>query len=119
VFGQSTDKIQKRIKFPVCPPSHAIKKSKKKFDQGAKQSADSNTPALTPDLMPGDLVLLRVETTSSAIKEETKKMHLLYQGPFLVKKVLHVDTFVLESLDSKMERGVFNRRHLKKFVSRT
>jgi hypothetical protein len=69
----------------------------------------------TPDFLVNDLVLLRTDPVSSAGHKETKKFFPLYDGPFLVKKVIHCDTYVLKFTDSDKERGIFIRRFLKKF----
>jgi hypothetical protein len=41
---------------------------------------------------------------------EKNEVSATYQSPLHVKEVQDVDTFVLETLDSKMEREIFNRR---------
>lgn len=61
----------------------------------------------------GDLVLLRANNTSSSIDAETKKLLLLFEGPFKIKKQVRDATYVLEGLDTKKERGIFHASHLK------
>lgn len=65
-----------------------------------------------------DLVLLRACNVSSAIKSETKKFLLLYEGPYKIKKKLHTNTYLLEYCEGKLrgkERGYFHVSHLKLF----
>ncbi|KAJ8977624.1 hypothetical protein NQ317_010245, partial [Molorchus minor] len=64
--------------------------------------------------VPGDLVLLKANSQSSALRAETKKLLLLFEGPFRIKKQIRDDTYVLQGVDGDRERGVFHASHLKK-----
>ncbi|XP_044762335.1 uncharacterized protein LOC123319431 [Coccinella septempunctata] len=61
----------------------------------------------------GDLVLLRANNSSSAIKSEIKKFLLLFEGPFRIKKKIHDHTYLLSLPNSDEERGIFHSSHLK------
>lgn len=61
-----------------------------------------------------DLVWLKNNQISSAENQQIKKFFPLYVGPFRIKKVIHSDTFLLEHLHTKKERGIFNLEHIKK-----
>ena len=62
----------------------------------------------------GEKVLITNNQISSMEMGTIKKFHLLYVGPYLVKKVLHRDTFVVEDEHGR-ERGTYNSTHLKKY----
>ncbi|XP_044767166.1 uncharacterized protein LOC123323031 [Coccinella septempunctata] len=64
----------------------------------------------------GDLVLLKANNTSSAIKSEIKKFLLLFEGPFEIKKKIHDHTYVLVSPKTGEERGIFHSSHLKTYA---
>lgn len=63
----------------------------------------------------GELVLLRANNLSSAIKAETKKLLLLFEGPFRIKKVIRDHTYLLEFIKFQKERGIFHASHLKRY----
>lgn len=68
-----------------------------------------------PEFQPGDQVLLKANTVSSAIKSETKKFLLLFEGPYKIKKRVSHATYVLQYLESDKERGTFHACHMKHF----
>lgn len=67
------------------------------------------------EFQPGDFVLLRASPISSAIKSETKKFLLLFEGPYEIKKLVSRHTYVLRYPNSNKERGTFHAIHLKRY----
>lgn len=63
----------------------------------------------------GDAVLLKANNLSSALKAETKKLLLLFEGPYRIKKEIRDDTYVLGYMENQKERGVFHASHLKRY----
>lgn len=58
----------------------------------------------------GEKVLVKTEAVSSAIKEETKKLHKLYSGPFIIKEKVGRSTYLINNL-----KGFFHASLLKPF----
>lgn len=67
------------------------------------------------NFQPGDLVLLKSNPVSSAIKSETKKFLLLFEGPYIIKKSISFATYILIEPTTNQERGSFHASHLKKY----
>jgi hypothetical protein len=65
----------------------------------------------------GTLVLLKSNKISSIENQEVKKFFKLYDGPFIIGKILHCDTYVIFGEDGK-ERGIFNKSHLRMYHRR-
>jgi hypothetical protein len=121
-FGSLHSPIQDLIVFPKDanpPPTHQeiIEKTREKIvEEGKRRLAKHpGTEHQEDRLDVGDLVLLKTERISSAWDKETKKFKLLFEGPFEIRKKIHRDTFVLEDPITKQERGIFNRRLIKKY----
>lgn len=64
---------------------------------------------------PGDYVLVKANPSSSAIDAVTRKFFFVYEGPFVVTKVLRPDVFVLKNPKNGKERGFFHISLLKPF----
>jgi hypothetical protein len=65
----------------------------------------------------GTLVLLRANRISSVDHQEVKKFFPLYDGPYVISKVLHWDTYVLNE-ENGSERGIFNKSQLRRYHCR-
>lgn len=63
----------------------------------------------------GDLVLLKSNPVSSVLSSETKKLLLLYEGPYRIKRIVGLHTYILEYNDGRSERGQFHASHLKPY----
>lgn len=79
----------------------------------AARRALKNTGSRFTVFKPGDLVLLKANNASSALKAETKKFLLLFEGPYKIKKKVSNHTYVLQDVQSAVERGTFHASHLK------
>lgn len=62
--------------------------------------------------------MLQAIRMSSALEAETKKFQHLYEGPYIIKKCIHWDTFLLVNIENRKERGIFNLTLLKPYYSR-
>lgn len=82
-----------------------------------KKNKKINSPN-KPDFQLNEKVLLKTDPLSSAIDNKTKKLMLVYEGPYLIKKIIHFDTFLIKELNTNKERGIFNRKYLKKYFTR-
>jgi len=91
-------------------------KSMKKVVERRKRIHQQSPPQQT--FKEGQLVLLATNKQSSAIDSETKKFFPLAEGPFIIKKAIHWDTFLLQHMNTDKERGIFNSSHLRPFHSR-
>lgn len=89
----------------------------KKTINKRKQQHRPRSEIFSSHFQEGEKVLLSNHQISSMELGTIKKFHLLYVGPFIIKKVLHFDTVVLMD-DCGKERGTFNARHLKKYHER-
>jgi hypothetical protein len=120
-FGTAHNPINQIIKFPQNTVSEETMEDLQKLVrqrlevEGNKRRHKNKLPESEGDFEKGDWVLLRAERQSSAWDKEIKKFHLLFDGPFEVKKKIHLDTFLLSDPVTRKERGIFNRVWLKKY----
>ena len=63
------------------------------------------------------LLLLAIRM-QSALEAESKKIQQIYEGPFIIQKCIHWDTFLLIHPKTKKERGTFNLSLLKPYFAR-
>ena len=63
-------------------------------------------------------VLLKANNISSAEKREVAKFFSNYKGPYVIKKKIHNNTFILKYIDSEKERGEFHARKLKHYYDK-
>lgn len=69
---------------------------------------------VSTQLQVGELVLLRSNPISSAADRETKKLALLYKGPYRIKEVIANNAYRLEDVESGVEIGIHNIVNLRK-----
>lgn len=70
------------------------------------------------ELHVGQEVLLRVPHLSNQIEGVIKKFFDLYEGPYLIKKMIGKNAFVLETDEGRELNGTYNRTSLRKYVRR-
>lgn len=118
-FGQPKIKLlPDKLQSPSAPTftySHKLMLARENFENRAARRAARRPffPYMNFEL--GDLVLLKANRMSSAVNAETKKFLLLYEGPYKVKRKVSFDTYLLESPDTRVERGTFHASHIKKY----
>ncbi|KAG5862830.1 hypothetical protein JTB14_014397 [Gonioctena quinquepunctata] len=66
----------------------------------------------------GDPVLLRANNGSSAKDSKTKKIPLLFEGPYVLKEAVSFASYVLVDPLSSQERGTFHASHLRRYFSK-
>lgn len=66
----------------------------------------------------GDFVLLKSNHISSQINAEIKKFFQIFEGPFVLKKNISSDTFVLVDPATNSERGIFHSALLRPYHQR-
>lgn len=64
----------------------------------------------------GQLVWLKSNNISSSEEKEIKKMFLLYEGPYRIKRIVGHNAYLLEDRVNKNVRGIFNVVSLKPYV---
>ena len=62
----------------------------------------------------GDYVLKRVHVLSSKAKKISKKLSLIYNGPYIVSKIIRENAYELKNGQGKTI-GIFNARQLRPF----
>lgn len=80
-----------------------------------KEAHDAHKTFTTYNI--GDKVWLKALHLSNAIQKEIKKFFLLYDGPFVVNKLVGNNAYELVSPVDGTLRGTFNVIHLKPFIA--
>ena len=89
----------------------ARKNIKKNFARRSKNQKISKVI-----LKEGDYVLLRVRHLSNALDKVTKKFFHLFEGPYVINRVIGINAFALCDInDSTKEIGIYNRTNLRKY----
>ncbi|KAB0803020.1 hypothetical protein PPYR_05206 [Photinus pyralis] len=91
--------------------------ARESMESKAARRAVANPGSHFQEFEEGDYVLLRANVVSSAIKAETKKFMLLFEGPYKIKKSVSYATYVIVDPVTLAERGTFHASHLKKFYN--
>ena len=60
-----------------------------------------------------DFVLLKANNKSDKENKIFAKFLEIYHGPFIISKVVDVNTYILNFIDTNEERGMFHGEHLK------
>ena len=63
----------------------------------------------------GEKVLLKNRELPSSLEGITKKLLLLYTGPYIVSKNNNNNTYEIKEMGSNKVKGVFNQASMKKF----
>ncbi|XP_024868067.1 dentin sialophosphoprotein-like, partial [Temnothorax curvispinosus] len=66
----------------------------------------------TAEYTPGQQVWVKRHRRSDASRRLTRKIHLVYEGPYRVREVIRPNAYLIEDLDGQTI-GVFNARQLK------
>jgi hypothetical protein len=64
----------------------------------------------------GDLVLVKCQTFSEAAQGITAKFQLIYEGPYIISKLISPSIYELSEVTGKI-RGIFNKSHMKPYLS--
>lgn len=86
----------------------------KMVDSASKRGKRHERKYPYSNLEPGDLVLLRTDPISSVLDKETRKLALLYKGPFRVKEVVAPNAYRLVGLEDDFDQGIHNIVNLRK-----
>ena len=116
-FGEPIkDDIQKIIKFPektLVDHKYLITFARKNIESGFV-TRTKNQKVSKVILKVGDLVLLRVRHLSNALDRVTKKFFHLFEGPYVISKVIGQNAFLLnDPNDFNKEVGTYNRANLR------
>lgn len=68
-----------------------------------------------PGFKVGELVLLREKPTSNFFSKETKKLFLIFSGPYKIQRVIKENAYELWCDKKNSTRGVFNAESLRPF----
>jgi hypothetical protein len=66
----------------------------------------------------GDLVLVKCQTFSEAAQGITAKFQLIYEGPYIISKLISPSIYELTEVTGKI-RGIFNKSHIKPHISKS
>lgn len=58
-------------------------------------------------------MLLRVKNNSNKENKIFAKFLYIYQGPFIISKIVDQNTYILNYINNNDERGIFHGEHLK------
>lgn len=96
-------------------PEHRvlIETAKKKMVAVAKRRSRARKSHPTFNL--GDLVLLKERPTSNFFSKETKKLFLIYSGPYVIQRVIQENAYELWCNKKQLVKGVFNADSLRPF----
>ena len=61
----------------------------------------------------GDLVLVKAFNVANAAAGKVAKFFALYEGPYQVKKITALNTYIVSNTKAGHERGQFHAVHLK------
>ena len=64
-------------------------------------------------------MLLKANNISSAENKKIAKFFSIYEGPYVIKKRIHNNSFVLRHVDSEIESGEFHARKIKPYYEKT
>jgi hypothetical protein len=118
-FGKDRNIITTLVKFPpnsTIPNYKDLAKNSllKKANERKQQNVTIRKESF--EFKVSDKVWIKSNFFSSLADNEAKKLFPLYVGPYIVKKVLNWDTYVLEKEDGG-ERGIFCITELKRYSS--
>ena len=63
----------------------------------------------------GEKILLRNRELPSTLEGITKKLLLLYTGPYIISNVKNNNTYEIKEIDSERIKGVYNQASMKKY----
>ncbi|KYQ53676.1 hypothetical protein ALC60_04801 [Trachymyrmex zeteki] len=96
--------IEKANKIEIARHSLEIAARKRKAQQDKRQIAR--------DYEIGDLVWIKMHRRSEASRKLTKKIHILFDGPYQIVHVVRRNAYVIADLDDN-EIGVYNSRQIR------
>lgn len=120
-FGVNVqDEIRNLFDFPESPGldhQHMIVCAKENLRRAHEQRRNQQKSSKSSDLGVGDKVLLRVPHLSSNTDRVTHKFFHLFEGPYLIKKRIGTNAYILETEDKNNTlSGTYNRISLRKYL---
>ena len=82
-----------------------------------RQAKKKNTKTKHFQFSENDLVLVKAQNMSNAGDRKIAKFFHVYEGPYLVKRIIALDTYQLIDYHSNKERGKFHITNLKPYVN--
>ena len=119
-FGKPIqDDIHELIKFPNTQArshQYLITMARENMRRNFENRKKTQKHISRVQLGVGDLVLLRVSHLSNALDRMIKKFFHLFEGPYMIIRVIGENAFVLvDPRDNKREIGTYNRSNLRKY----
>jgi len=87
-----------------------IRRHLKKKATERKKQTDKHGEA--KQFVNGDMVWVRLHRRSDASRRVTRKIHLVYQGPYKIKEIIRKNAYLIEDLDGQTI-GTYNSRQLR------
>ncbi|XP_024883985.1 trichohyalin-like, partial [Temnothorax curvispinosus] len=82
--------------------------------QARKRKVQADKHEVASRLQPGDGVMVKLHRRSDANRRLTRKIHLVYDGPYRVAQEVRENAYLIESLDGH-PKGVYNSRQLRPY----
>lgn len=76
-----------------------------------KKQTDKHGPA--KEFETGDKIWIKLHRRSDASRRVTRKIHLVYQGPYKINRVIRKNAYLIESLDGQKIIGTYNARQIR------
>lgn len=84
-----------------------------------KQAKDFNSKHRFTQYAVGDYVLVKALNVSNPAKKQIAKFMSLYEGPYVIKKVIHGASYILKHVQGNRERGLFHTHDLRPYLEDT
>jgi hypothetical protein len=92
----------------------------KNIEKTRKKRADKLNLKRKPTILNiGDKVLIKSHPLSKAAYGETAKLFEIYEGPFVINRIIGVSTYHVSDLENKNEYGPYHVTALKRYIEST
>lgn len=78
----------------------------------SKQQEQSNKKEVAPEYKIGSKVWMRIHRQSKKDKRQTKKILMLYDGPYVIKEIIKPNVYLIADQESEVV-GVYNNRQIR------
>ncbi|KYN22298.1 hypothetical protein ALC57_05306 [Trachymyrmex cornetzi] len=98
---------------PVQSREERIEEARENLRKAAaKRLKQFNKTTTAPQYREGDLVWCKLHRRSDANGKLTRKIHLVYRGPYRIRRVVRMNAYEIEDMDRR-SIGVYNSRQLR------